>query len=138
MQPYNKLHSQLDHGDYSQRNKVGGREPLRIHPDDARARGIEDGGIVRVYNDRGACLAGVRFDPQLLRGVVQLATGAWWDPVNDGLDLHGNPNVLTQDIGSSSFSQGCSAQSCLVEVELFNEVAPPRSAYTLPTLVSRQ
>ena len=38
-QPYTRLHSQYDNGGYSQDSKVNGREPIRLHPDDAaRAR----------------------------------------------------------------------------------------------------
>lgn len=139
-QPHTKLHSQLDHSALSVANKVQGREPVRIHPDDARARGIVNGELVKVFNDRGACLAGVRLDDGLLRGVIQLATGAWWAPMRertDALDLHGNPNVLTQDVGASRMSQGCSAQSCLVEIERFTEEAPPHHAFSLPEFVGR-
>ncbi|ROZ78031.1 molybdopterin guanine dinucleotide-containing S/N-oxide reductase [Ramlibacter sp. WS9] len=139
-QPHTKLHSQLDHNALSLANKVSGREPLRIHPNDARSRGISDGDLLRIFNDRGACLAGARLDAGLLPGVVQLATGAWWDPSwdrADALDLHGNPNVLTQDVGSSRMSQGCSAQSCLVEVERFAGDAPAHRAFELPEFTTR-
>lgn len=139
-QPHTKLHSQLDHGACSLANKVAGREPVRIHPIDARSRGIADGDVVRVYNSRGACLAGVRIDDGLLPGVVQLATGAWWDPSRDrpdALDRHGNPNVLTQDVGSSRLSQGCSAQSCLVQIECWEDDAPAHRAFELPMFATR-
>ena len=83
-QPKTRLHSQYDNGGYSQDSKVNGREPIRLHPDDARARGIADGDVVRVFNDRGSCLAGAVLDANLRRSVVQLSTGAWWDPVSPG------------------------------------------------------
>ena len=35
------------------------------------------------------------------------------------LDIAGNPNVLTVDIGTSRFGQGCSAHTCLVRVERY-------------------
>src|SRR5436190_12255946 len=79
-QPATRLHSQLDFGATSLASKIGGREPVRIHPQDATARGISDGDIVRLYNDRGACLAGAMLSDALRPGVVQLATGAWYDP----------------------------------------------------------
>ena len=56
--PATRLHGQLDGGAYSQASKVHGREPVRMHPSDASARGIEDGDVVRLFNDRGSCLAG--------------------------------------------------------------------------------
>ena len=138
-QPFTKLHSQLDHSAVSLANKVAGREPVEIHPDDAAARGIADGGLVRVFNDRGACLAGARLNADLRPGVVKLSTGAWWDPDRpgepDALDRHGNPNVLTRDVGASSLSQGCSAQTCLVQVERFAGEAPPMRAFEPPAFV---
>ncbi len=61
-QPAARLHSQLDGGAVSQQSKVAGREPIRMHPADADARGLRAGDVVRVFNDRGACLAGVVLD----------------------------------------------------------------------------
>jgi biotin/methionine sulfoxide reductase len=137
-QPYTKLHSQLDHSSYSLANKVDRREPIHIHPADAAARAIEDGALVRVFNDRGTCLAAARIDEALRPGVVKLSTGAWWDPVSpgepDSIDRHGNPNTLTRDQGASSLSQGCAAQSCLVEVALWLGKVPDVQAFELPRL----
>ena len=69
-------------------------------------------------------------------GVVQLASGAWYDPVVPGrpgsLDRHGNPNVLTPDIGTSRLGQGPSAMSTLVEVEPYSGEAPPVSVFRAP------
>jgi biotin/methionine sulfoxide reductase len=135
-QPHTKLHSQLDHSAFSLANKVAGREPVYLHPQDAAERDIADGDLVRVFNDRGACLAGARLDDGLRRGVVRLATGAWWDPERPGdptgLDRHGNPNTLTRDVGASSLSQGCSAQTCLVQIERFDGKPPPLRAFEPP------
>jgi biotin/methionine sulfoxide reductase len=118
-----RLHSQLDNGPVSRASKVQGREPVRIHPIDAAARGIADGDIVRLFNDRGTCLAGAMVSDAVRPGVVQLATGAWYDPVDPGrsgcLERHGNPNVLTRDAGCSRLSQGPSPQSTLVEIERY-------------------
>jgi biotin/methionine sulfoxide reductase len=74
-QPATRLHSQLDFGANSQNSKIEGREPVRIHPRDATARGIGDGDIVRLYNDRGACLAAAVLSDALRPGVAQLSTG---------------------------------------------------------------
>ncbi|MEV4146210.1 molybdopterin-dependent oxidoreductase [Amycolatopsis sp. NPDC049691] len=127
-QPHTRLHSQLDAGETSQAGKVAGREPVRLNPADAAARGITTGDIVRVFNTRGACLAGAVLDDALRPGVVQLATGAWFDPIDDHptgpLCAHGNPNVLTADIPSSRLSQGCAGQHAAVDVERFDGPAP--------------
>lgn len=132
-QPSTRLHSQYDHADHSVAAKVAGREPVLINPDDAHARGIRDGDVVRLFNDRGQCLAGARLSADVRPGVVVLATGAWYDPVTPGgLDLHGNPNVLTLDKGTSQLAQGPSSGTALVEVEKYAHTAPPVRAFLPP------
>jgi biotin/methionine sulfoxide reductase len=137
-QPPTRLHSQMDPGPIAARDKIQGREPLVIHPEDAAARGLQAGQVVRVFNARGACLAGVRYDDRLARGVVLLATGAWFDPLEPGvpgsLCVHGNPNVLTADIGTSTLTQGPSAQSCLVRIEAWEGPLPPVRAHVPPAM----
>jgi biotin/methionine sulfoxide reductase len=139
-QPRTRLHSQLDNGVTSQESKIRGREPMRINPEDAAERGIRDGDIVRVFNDRGAFLAGVHVSDELRRGVVQISTGAWYDMLDPAdplsLEIHGNPNAVTHDIGTSSLAQGPSANSCLVEVERYEGALPPLSVFTPPKLIT--
>jgi biotin/methionine sulfoxide reductase len=138
-QPTTRLHSQLDHSAHSQAAKVKGRQPVTISSQDATARGIADGDLVRVFNDRGACLSAAIVSDAIRPGVVRLSTGAWFDPLDAGtnqpLEKHGNPNVLTLDLGASQLSQGCMAQTCLVEIERFEGAAPDVTAHTLPVLL---
>jgi len=135
-QPATRLHSQLDFGGHSSENKQRGREVARLHPDDAAARGIADGDIVRIFNARGACLASVRVTDGIRRGVVQLPTGAWYDPMDPQEDMplcvHGNPNVLTRDVGTSGLAQGCTGQLTTVQVERFTGNLPPIQAFDGP------
>ena len=135
-QPATRLHSQLDFGATSLASKINRREPVRIHPQDASARGIRDGDIVRLYNDRGACLAGAVLSDALRPGVVQLSTGAWYDPKDLAAEkpfcVHGNPNVLTRDVGTSRLAQGCTGQLALVEIERFGGDLPPIKAFDPP------
>ena len=117
-QPAGKLHSQLDQTEHLQREKVEGKEIILIHPEAAAKRNIEEGDVVRVFNDRGSCLAAARFEVGILDEVVVLPTGAWFSGQGDGsLERNGNPNVLTRDKGTSSLAQGPSANTCLVEIE---------------------
>ncbi len=83
-QPKTRLHSQYDHGSYSRSSKIQAREPLTLNPLDARARGLVDGDVVKVFNERGAFLAGVIVSDGIRPGVVQIATGAWFDPLVHG------------------------------------------------------
>jgi biotin/methionine sulfoxide reductase len=135
-QPKTRLHSQWDHGETSLNGKVDGRERIGMTRRDSEARGLTQGDLVRVFNDRGACLASVVIRDDLMDGVVQLPTGAWWDPVEPGgLCRAGNPNVLTRDAGTSSLAQGPSAQTCLVEVEPFVGEAPVVRSHDYPRLL---
>jgi len=114
-QPGDKLHSQLE---CAIADIPGERPtPMVIHPKNAKEREIADGSLVRVFNDRGACIAKARISKDIAINVIALPTGAWFSPDQNGVDSQGNPNVLTQDIGTSRLGQGSSAHSCLVEVK---------------------
>ncbi len=134
--PKSRLHSQLDDGAFSRSTKVNGREPVRIHPDDAAARGIADGDVVLIANDRGRCLAGAILSDEVMPGVIQLSTGAWFDPLDPADPLspcvHGNPNALTFDRGTSRLAQGCAGQHAQVEVERWQGSPPPVRAFDPP------
>ena len=137
-QPADKLHSQLDHGSVSRAGKISGRAPLWINRADAAARGIGDGDVVLVSNDRGSCLAGAVLTDGLIEGVVQLPTGAWFDPSEAGpsLEKHGNPNVLTPDRGTSRLAQSPTCNSTLVQVARFAGAAPPVTAFEPPVILN--
>ena len=70
--------------------------------------------------------------------VAVMATGAWFDPAATPgePERHGNPNVLTLDIGTSRLAQGSSALTALVEVERYDAPAPPVRAFTPPVLTA--
>jgi biotin/methionine sulfoxide reductase len=51
--------------------------------------------------------------------------------------VHGNPNVLTRDVGTSRLAQGCSGQHALVELERYSGEPPPVRAYQPPQIVRR-
>ena len=136
-QPATRLHSQLDFGAASAAAKVDGREVMRIHPTDAAPRGIASGDVVRLVNGRGACLAAARVTDEIRPGVVQLPTGAWYTPASedDPTCVHGNPNVLTRDVGSSRLAQGCTGQLTTVQVERYVGDPPAVRAHRRPRLV---
>ena len=134
-QPATRLHSQFDNGTYSRSQKIDGREPVFIHPDDAALRGIQTGDIVELFNKRGACLAGARVTNEIARGNVFLWTGAWYDPdfnVNQDRDRHGNPNTLTHDEKTSSLSQSPAAHSALVDIQKFAGPVPDITVHHQP------
>ncbi len=54
------------------------KEPyLNISPQDAKKRGICDGDVVRVYNDRGSCVLKAAISTRMPPGVVNIPHG-WW------------------------------------------------------------
>lgn len=135
-QPHTKLHSQLDFGGHSQASKRRGREVCTLHPATAAARHITEGDIVRLYNEIGACLASAHLSEGIREDVVQLPTGAWYDPSTDerGLPMcmHGNPNVLTRDFGTSALAQGCAGQLTSIQMERYDGPLPPIRAFDPP------
>jgi|TARA_B100000767_G_scaffold209774_1_gene196766 biotin/methionine sulfoxide reductase len=141
-QPKDKLHSQMDHGQVSKAKKVNSREPIHINPNDAAVRDLKNGDVVKVHNARGACLAGVVIDTGLRSGVVQMSTGAWYDPEDpskpNSLCKHGNPNVLTCDKGTSKLGQGPTAHTCMVNVEFYKQELPRVTAHEPPEILRTQ
>ena len=89
------------------------REPrLEIHPDDATSRGIEDGDLVRVRNDRGRVHVRANVGSRIRPGVVLLSSG-WWASLSPG---GSSANALTAD-GLSELGGGGDFHDTLVEVE---------------------
>lgn len=133
-QPTHRLHSQLDMGPASQSTKVAGREPIRLHRDDAAARGLADGDLALVSSPQGSLLAGVVTTDVLLPGVAQMHTGAWYDPSAPEVAscVNGNVNVLTRDVGTSLLTQATSGAHVLVKVERYDGPVPPVRAYEPP------
>ncbi|MEM6940816.1 MAG: molybdopterin-dependent oxidoreductase [Pseudomonadota bacterium] len=134
-QPGTRLHSQLDNGAASTGSKIAGREPVLIHPSDAAERGICEGDVVEIWNDRGRCLAGARLSDAIREGSLFLWTGAWYDPefgTPQDRDRHGNPNVLTHDNKTSSLSQSPAAHSAMVDIARFQGTPPPVEAHLQP------
>jgi anaerobic dimethyl sulfoxide reductase subunit A len=74
-------------------------EPQRvwINTTDAEARGIRQGDVVKVFNDRGTMIIPAFVTETIMPGVVNVSEGAWYDPDSEGVDRGGCPNVLTRD-----------------------------------------
>jgi len=81
---------------------------------DARARNISDGDMVKVFNDRGEVVIPARVTERIMPGVVDIPHGAWYKPDEKGVDGGGCANVLTAD--EYSPSGGFAYNTALVEV----------------------
>lgn len=139
--PPHRLHSQLDNSEFRRTYEVAQREPVWISPRDAESRGIRNGDVVRIFNDRGQVLAGAVVTDRVMPSVIALHAGAWYDPLEPGkigtLDKHGLANVLTLDKPASKLSQGNVANTCLVQVEKFTEAAPAISVFDPPAFLGK-
>jgi anaerobic selenocysteine-containing dehydrogenase len=58
--------------------------PLEMHPDDARARGLADGTMVRVWNDLGEVHLPLKITDTIRPGVVCSLKGAWFRTSDNG------------------------------------------------------
>ncbi|WP_413111606.1 trimethylamine-N-oxide reductase TorA [Thaumasiovibrio sp. DFM-14] len=138
--PDKRLHSQMcESEEFRATYSVQGREPIYISPEDAKSRGIADGDLVRVFNDRGQALVGAVVSDNYPPGVVRIQEGAWYGPLNEAIgaiDTYGDPNSMTLDIGASELSQATSANTCVVEIEKFTGDVPPVTAFGGPIMVS--
>jgi anaerobic selenocysteine-containing dehydrogenase len=87
-----------------------------LHEEDARPRGIGDGDLVRVFNDRGSCtlVAGVNGPSAgLVRQGVVLVPSVRWNKLASGSR---GVNALTSD-RLTDLGGGPTFYSCLVDVE---------------------
>ncbi len=135
--PKDRLHSQLcSSTDFRATYAVADREPIFMNTEDAAARGIKSGDIVRVFNDRGQVLAGAVVTDDYLPGVCRLQEGAWYSPLEGGkagtICTYGDPNVLTEDIGTSSLAQATSAAAALVQIEKYTGTVPAVTGFNGP------
>jgi len=135
--PRYRMHSQYNQvGALRDIYNVAGHEPVSINVQDAKARNIKNGDVVRVFNDRGQVLAGARVTDDIRPSVISLCEGSWYDPQDrgdpDSLCKHGHANVLVRDKPTSSLSQSCNANTTLVQIEKYTGVVPPVTAFDPP------
>ena len=88
---------------------------LWMHPADAEQRGLQDGDIVEVWNDRGNLRVPVYVTSRIIRGVTALSQGAWYTPDDAGIDTAGSINVLTSQ-RPTPLARGNPQHTNLVEV----------------------
>lgn len=90
---------------------IEGQPLVEIHPDDAAARGIADGAMVRVFNDRGEYRCAAAVSERARPGVVN-GLGIWWRKLGpDGTNVNELTHQRLTDIGRAP-----SFYDCLVEV----------------------
>ena len=89
-----------------------GEPRLDIHPADAAARGIADGEMVRIFNDRGAFVAKARITTKARAGLV-VGLSVWWKKLaSDGKNANEVTSQRLTDMGRAP-----TFYDTLVEVE---------------------
>jgi anaerobic dimethyl sulfoxide reductase subunit A len=86
-----------------------------INPVDAKTRGIDNGDMVEIYNDRGRVRITAYVTDRIAPGVTSLPQGAWYAPDKDGVDHGGSINTLTTQ-HPSPLAKGNPQHSNLVEI----------------------
>ncbi len=135
--PKYRLHSQLAGSVLREKYyAIKGREPMLINPKDAAARGISDGDIVRLFNDRGQILVGAKVTDDIMEGAVRVCEGGWYDPVEGGklgtLDAYGDVNVLSYDKGTSELAQGNCGHTIIAQAEKYTGPVPDVKVFDPP------
>ncbi|MEE2638231.1 MAG: molybdopterin-dependent oxidoreductase [Acidobacteriota bacterium] len=110
---HNHVNSSFHHHDLL--TEIWARQVLQIHPDDAVSRGIEHGGRIRVFNDRGAIDAQAEVTAGIMPGVVSVTTG--WG----GVDEKQTASILSPDT-YDPISLGHTLNSSMVQVAVQGDV----------------
>ncbi|MBY5091049.1 molybdopterin-dependent oxidoreductase [Citrobacter freundii] len=94
------------------------RQEVWINPVDAQKRGIANGDMVRVFNDRGEVRIPAKVTPRILPGVSAMGQGAWHDAdmAGDKIDHGACVNTLTTQ-RPSPLAKGNPQHTNLVEIE---------------------
>ena len=89
-----------------------------INPADAAKRGIEDGDVVKIYNERGATLCGAYVTERVMPGVISTDHGSRYDPIVPGeLDRGGVINTIVPHKLTSKNCAGMATGGFLAELE---------------------
>jgi len=99
-------------------NPLGGNglEPVWINAGDAQARGISHRDKVKVFNGRGTVYASANVTQEVVPGVIILHQGSWYETNEDGIDVGGCANTLTNEM-PSRMDSGNAQMTLLAEVE---------------------
>ncbi len=134
--PWFRLHSQMDQSENLRKlYKIQGREPVRINSEDAASRGIEDGDLVELYNERGTVIAGAVVSDEIMPGVVSIYEGAWPSLDSKGRCNSGLVNFLTSTQPSSGLAQATTANTVLCSMRKCEDPEGPNQAYEKPPIL---
>jgi anaerobic selenocysteine-containing dehydrogenase len=100
----------------------------RVSVEDAAARGIKTGDLIRLFNDRGAVICAARVSSRLRRGVAHsYESSAVHSPIGiagKSADRGGCVNSLTPNRSQSAKSSSMGPNACLIEIERWSAPQP--------------
>ncbi len=136
--PYYRLHSQMANADRVRaRHAIKDREPCLINTEDAKERGIVDGDLMEVYNDRGTIIVGAVVSDNIMKGVISIFEGCWPSVDSKGRCNSGLVNFLTSSRRSSGLSQATTANTVLASVRKCTDPDGPNQAYNPPEILEK-
>ena len=117
-----RTHSQFVNLPWLTEINNAGQGFLEINPADAKPRGIADGDVVKIFNDRGYLKVRARLTEGIKPGVVNCYQGGW-DTIKVKHYIEGHPNNLTHQIANPAqsvipnFRSNAAYYDCLVQVQ---------------------
>lgn len=108
-----RSHSTFDNVDYL---REAHPQSIWINSLDAKKRGIKNGDMVKVFNDRGEVHLPAYVTNRIRPGVTNMPQGGWYTPDANGVDTRGCGNVLTK-YQPTPFAKGNPQHTNLVQVE---------------------
>ncbi len=98
----------------------------RINPQDAEARAIQDGDLIRLWNNRASVVCAAQVTGRIQPGVVSAYAGsAQYKPAGEpgrSTDLGGCVNMLNTSKSISSKAHGMRPNTTLIQVEKWTGV----------------
>lgn len=91
--------------------------PVWINPKDAAARGIQDGDIIRIYNELGSVLGGACVTEGVIAGSLRMDKAGGDDQISLEVNRGGNPNSINRKQPMHKHGYGLAAQYYLCQVE---------------------
>ena len=93
-------------------------EPVWVHPSDAARYGIQDGDVVKIYNERGWTLGAAVLTERIMPGAISQDHGARLDPCEPGVsDRAGANNLICPTNVTSKYAVGEVTNGFLVNIE---------------------
>lgn len=108
-----RSHSTFDNVDYL---REAHPQAIWINAKDAKNRGIKNGDLVKVWNDRGEVHLPAYVTNRIRPGTTNMPQGAWYTPDANGVDIRGCGNTLT-NYRPTPLAKGTTVHTNLVQVE---------------------